>query len=97
MTEQDQADIRRSYREAAFPQKQISILADLYLCSRGEIREIVGLGDKIEKSSRAGKKMDMEKVKKALWMRATGNTLAATAKELGVSATTVQNWEREYA
>lgn len=97
MTEQDKADIRRSYRQAAPPQKQISILADLYLCSRGEIREIIGLGDKTEKSSRAGKKMDMEEVKKALWMRATGNTLAATAKELGVSATTVQNWERKYA
>lgn len=97
MTEQDKADIRRSYREAAFPQKQISILADLYLCSRGEIREIVGLGDKIEKSSRTGRKIDMEKVKKALWMRATGCTATETARKRGVSYATVKNWESEYA
>lgn len=93
MTEEDKADIRRSYREAKHQYKQISILADLYLCSKGEIKCILSVG----KANKRGRPVDMEKVKKALWMRATGNTLAATAKELGVSVTTVQNWEREYA
>lgn len=93
MTEQDKADIRRSYREAKNPQKQIKILADLYLVDKAEIKRILG----VSKANKGGRQVDMEKVKRALWMRSTGNTLAATAKELGVSTTTVRNWEKEYA
>lgn len=93
MTEQDKADIRRSYREAKHQYKQISILADLYLCSKGEIKYILGIG----KANKRGRPVDMEKVKKALWMRDTGCTATETARKLGVSYATVKNRESEYA
>lgn len=44
-TKDELADIQASYRDAADPKKQISILADLYAVPRAEICSVLGIDD----------------------------------------------------
>ena len=44
-TKDELADIQASYRDAADPKKQISILADLYAVPRAEICRVLGIDD----------------------------------------------------
>lgn len=43
MTEAQKGEIRTLYRQSKNKRRQIGILADLYLCTRDEIREVLGL------------------------------------------------------
>lgn len=43
MTDTECSEIRAAYRDAKNPSKQVGILADLYDCTKADIRRILGL------------------------------------------------------
>jgi len=43
LTDNDISYIRTMYKQAKDPQKQIDILADMYVCTKDEIRQVLGL------------------------------------------------------
>ncbi len=43
LTDSDISYIRTMYKQAKDPQKQIDILADMYVCTKDEIRQLLGL------------------------------------------------------
>lgn len=51
-TKNELADIQASYRDAADPKKQISILADLYAVPRAEICRVLGIDDQAAKAKK---------------------------------------------
>lgn len=93
------AEITTSYRTAKNQQMQIGILADLNLCSKEEMREVLvqlGVLEPAKKSPRAGRKplkLDEEKAR-ALWD--SGANDQEIAEAVGVSKSCIQRWrERE--
>lgn len=93
MTEHDKIDIRRAYREANNPTKQVKILSELYATDIRTIKQILGIE---QRRKTGGRTADMNKVKKAIEMRETGMKQAEVAEALGVSVMTVYRWEKEY-
>lgn len=92
-------EIATSYRTAKNQQMQIGILADLNLCSKEEMREVLvqlGVLEPAKKSPRAGRKplkFDEEKAR-TLWD--SGADDQEIAKAVGVSKSCIQRWrERE--
>ena len=45
LTKEQIGEIRAAYRDAKDPKKQIDILADLYVCDKAEIRQVLGIED----------------------------------------------------
>ncbi len=43
ITDSDISEIRMMYRQAKYPEEQIGILADMYLCTKNDIRKVLGL------------------------------------------------------
>ncbi len=42
-TDSDIAEIRAMYKQAKHPEKQITVLADMYVCTKNDIRKALGL------------------------------------------------------
>lgn len=101
LSEEDQSEIRRSYREAADKRKQIGILTDLYDVPIADIFEVLGItmdnDDASEKHRTAGKRIVrsysqavQSSVVKAVLI--DGITHAAAAEKYGVPQSNVSNW-----
>lgn len=93
MTEHDKIDIRRAYREAKNPTKQVKILSELYATDIRTIKQILCIE---QRKKTGGRTTDMNKIKQAIEMRSTGMKQADVAESLGVSIMTVYRWEKEY-
>lgn len=101
LSEKDQSEIRRSYREAADKRKQIGILADLYDVPTADIFEVLGItmdrDDASDKHRTGGKRIVRsysqavrDNVIKAVLT--DGITHAAAAEKYGVPQSNVSNW-----
>ena len=88
MSPEQIGEIRMLYRQAADPQKQIRILAELYLCSQAEICRVLGLP---VRQSRWMRYSD-EVVKEARRRVLQGQTQRKVAREKGISEGTISIW-----
>ncbi len=43
LTDNDISEIRMMHRQAKYPEEQIGILADMYVCTKNDIRKVLGL------------------------------------------------------
>ncbi len=88
MTPEQQGEICMLYRQAADPQKQIRILAEMYLCSQAEICRVLGLPVRRNKRVRYSD----EVVKEARQRVLQGQTQRKVARDMGISEGTISNW-----
>ena len=88
MTLEQQSEIRMLYRQAADPQKQIRILAKLYLCSQAEICRVLGLPVRRKKRVRYSDEVVKEARRRVL----QGQTQRKVARDMGISEGTISNW-----
>lgn len=96
-TEEEKIDIRTSYRQAKDPEKQISILADLYACRKSDIEQIVN--DLQQSSATTSNKVTSQKSKHR-WtseeiaemcsLKAKNTPIKEIAKHFRVSVAAVQ-------
>lgn len=88
-------EIAQSYRTAKNPETQVDILADLNLCSRAEMEEILaglGLRERKEKKHK-GRAVTFDTVKaRLLWDE--GKDDAACADALGIPVGRFREWRR---
>ena len=92
-TKDELADIRASYRDAADPKKQISILADLYAVPRAEICSALGIEDvkpKAPKKLRAYDKSVKDAVVRAVLL--DNEPRAEVAERFGVPIGNINAW-----
>lgn len=98
-TEEEKIDIRTSYRQAKDPEKQISILADLYACRKSDIEHIVN--DLQQKQSSAAKsnkvtsqkskhRWTSEEIAEMCSLKAKNTPIKEIAKHFRVSVASVQ-------
>lgn len=104
-TKDEIAEIRSMYRSAKNQKAQIGILAQLYLCEKDEIMEVLkSAGEKLPEMA-SGKKMETDRKKrivrsydqamrdqavKAVLLE--GMTQMAAAERFGVPQTNISNW-----
>lgn len=88
MSPEQIGEIRMLYRQAADPQKQIHILAELYLCSQAEICRVLGLS--VRQSNRM--RYSDEVVKEARRRVLRGETQRKVARDMGISEGTISIW-----
>lgn len=91
-TKDELADIQASYRNAADPKKQISILADLYAVPRAEICRVLGID---EPAAKAKKLRTYDKSVKDAVVRAVlldNEPRAEVAERFGVPIGNVNAW-----
>lgn len=104
-TKDEVAEIRSMYRSAKNQKAQIGILAQLYLCEKEEIIEVLkSAGEKLPEMA-SGKKMETDRKKRTVrsYDRAVrdqavkavlleGMTQTAAAERFGVTLTTLSTW-----
>ena len=88
MSPEQIGEIRMLYRQAADPQKQIRILAELYLCSQAEICRVLGLLTRRNKRVRYSDEVVKEARRRVL----QGQTQRKVARDMGISEGTISNW-----
>lgn len=107
-TRDEVAEIRSMYRSAKNQKAQIGILAQLYLCEKDEIMEVLkSSGEKLPEMV-AGKKMETDRKKRIVrsYDRAVrdqavkavlldGMTQTAAAERFGVTLTTLSTWVQQ--
>ena len=102
LSDEDKGYIRTLYRQAAYPKKQIAILAQLYAVPKKEIRSVLGLIETPQENQEPGK----PPVKRRVWTTATrkaviervlsGMSCRHAGAPFGVPAHTVGKWMRHY-
>lgn len=96
LTPEDLADIRRSYREAKYPDHQLDILSQLYLLSRMEVMELCGVAPTRRRT--AGRyDYRTEDVRRLPLLRAVfveGVSIAEAARRHGVRLNVATEWVR---
>ena len=95
-------EIRTAYRDAKDPKKQICILADLYVCDKAEIRQVLGIEDAPLQAPPADKPTPKKRVVKsydqAVRKQLTkavlldGESTTAVCERMGVPAGTAAKW-----
>lgn len=100
LTPEDIADIRRSYRDAKYPEHQLSILGQLYLLTKAEVMEVCGV---LPAKRYAGDRHDYrtQDVRRLPLLRAVlvdGMGIAEAARRHGVKLNVATEWvKRERA
>lgn len=89
-TKNELADIQASYRDAADPKKQISILADLYAVPRAEICRVLGIDDPKPKKLRTYDKSVKDAVVRAVLL--DNEPRAEVAERFGVPIGNINVW-----
>ena len=84
-------EIRREYRLAKYPNRQIKILAQLNACRAKEIRKIVADEENISGFGRYVKATEEDKMR----LYSMGLSDYSIAEKLGTSATTILKWRRK--
>ena len=88
MSPEQIGEIRMLYRQAADPQKQIRILAELYLCSQAEICRVLGLPVRRSRWMRYSDEVVREARRRVL----RGETQRKVARDMGISEGTISIW-----
>lgn len=93
-SQEEISDIKTAYRDAKDPEKQIGILAQLYLAPEKDIRAVLQLPE--EKKMR--RRQYHEDFKRALAAEASkpGAVLSEVAKAHNVAQSLVSNWRKKY-
>ncbi len=86
LTDNDISEIRMIYRQAKDPQKQIIILADMYVCTKNDIRKALGLPTTERQSVRWTPAMD----ERMLRLRSEGKTNREIAELMGTTRESVR-------
>lgn len=96
-TQEERADIQTSYRDAKNPDKQIGVLAELYACSKNDIRNALHLPfEHTSNKKRAINKYDPETKKAVLKaILLDEEPRADVAERFGVLRGTVDCWVSE--
>ena len=100
LTPEDIADIRRSYRDAKYPEYQLTILGQLYLLTKAEVMEVCGV---LPAKRYAGDRHDYrtQDVRRLPLLRAVfveGMGIAEAARRHGVKLNVATEWvKRERA
>lgn len=100
-TEEEEMDIRTSYRQAKEPKKQISILAELYACEKSDIEYVIkDLKQSSAKTTNKGSKRPRTQLPKHQWtpdevedlisLKSKNLPLKDIAAHFGVSVPAVQ-------
>ncbi len=90
LTDSDIAYIHMMYRQAKNPQKQIDILADMYVCAKNDIRKALGLPT--EKRQHIIWTLSMDE--RMLRLRSEGKTNREIAELMGTTRESVRQRAR---
>ncbi len=89
-TDSDVSYIRMMYRQAKDPQKQIGILADLYVCTKNDIRKVLGLPDVEQRQKRQYIRWTPKLDNWLLELRRDGKTSREIAELMGITKENVR-------
>ena len=93
MTEAEKGEIRMWYRQAKDKRMQIQILADMFLTSPQQIREIVG----VESGKKAQAQNLRQQVSRGIGMVKGGKSWKEAAREVGLTESTLRRKTLEAA
>jgi len=106
LSEQDKCEIRKSYRNAIDPRQHVQILMELYLASREEIEEVLGLMPReprraVRRCAPAERhstyiKLPMEVKQRIVGLVLNGMTYEEAGAMYSVSKNTVATWVMKY-
>ena len=101
LNEQDKSDIRCQYRDAADKRKQVRILMDLYLASREEILDVLGLPTQCRPIPRGPSNQRCvytAEIKLTAMQRVrSGENHRVVAQEMGINYQTLCSWLYRYS
>lgn len=97
LSEQEKSEIRASYKNAIDPRQQVKILTQLYLVSREEILDALGLlaEPSCQKPSRKGapkRKYAPAFKAEAMQRLRSGESFRRVAEDMGVNVRTMATW-----
>ncbi len=85
LTDSDIAEIRTMYKQAKDPQKRIGILADMYVCMKDEIKQVLGLTIADQRRKRQYIKWTPKLDKQLLELQSEGKTNCEIAEMIGTT------------
>ncbi len=86
LTDSDISEIRMMYRQAKYPEEQIGILADMYVCTKNDIRKALGLQTEKRQHIIWTPKMDEQMLR----LRSEGKTNREIAGLMGTTRESVR-------
>lgn len=89
-TQEQKDEIRASYRDAKNPEKQISILADLYDCAKNDIMQVLELQVQPKRVVRSYDQSVRQDLTKAVLL--DGQTVKDAAERFGIPFGTASDW-----
>lgn len=89
-TQEQKDEIRASYRDAKNPEKQISILVDLYACTKNDIMQVLELQVQPKRVVRSYDQSVRQDLTKAVLL--DGQTVKDAAERFGIPFGTASDW-----
>ena len=89
-TQEQKDEIRASYRDAKNPEKQISILADLYACTKNDIMQLLEIYTPSKRVVRSYDQSVRQDLTKAVLL--DGQTVKDAAERFGIPFGTASDW-----